>query len=156
MDDVDRPLAERGRRDAPAAGRWLRSSGHPLDHVICSPAQRTRETWELVSHELASAPQVDFDERVYAATGSELLEVIQEAPDRARTLLLVGHNPGVQDLTLFLAGSAADDALTRAQEKFPTSAIAVLVLDDPWPALLPGRARLAEFVVPRGGARKRK
>jgi phosphohistidine phosphatase len=150
VDDLDRPLAARGRRDAPAAGRWLRDDACLPDRVICSPARRTRETWEFVAEKLGATPPVSYDERVYDASMLTLLGVVHEVPESVRTLLLVGHNPGMQELTLALAGEAVGDALQRAREKFPTSAIAVLTIPGPWSALAPGAALLADLVVPRG------
>jgi phosphohistidine phosphatase len=149
--DHERPLAGRGRRDAPAAGRWLRDSGCAPDRVICSTARRARETWELVDGELGVVhPSVEYDPRVYDATVPELLEVVHELPDDAVTVLLVGHNPGFEELTMALAGSADGDALDRARAKFPTCAIAVLAFTGPWTALAAGAARLTHFAAPRG------
>lgn len=149
--DHDRPLGPRGQRDAPAVGRWLREGGHRPDLVICSTARRTRETWELAAGELGGQPPpVRLDERVYAATARALLDVVREAPDDAGALLIVAHNPGVQDLVLRLTGEARADALRRAADKFPTSAVAVLSWPGPWSSLVPERARLEDFAVPRG------
>ncbi|MFD3455232.1 SixA phosphatase family protein [Streptomyces sp. NPDC058691] len=150
--DHDRPLGARGRRDAPAAGRWLRENKHVPDLVVCSTAVRTRETWELAADALATRadPPVAYDERLYAATARAMLDVLRETPESVRTVLLVGHNPGVQDLALRLAGGAASDALLRAADKFPTSAVAVLTSPAPWSALTPDQAHLDEFAIPRG------
>jgi phosphohistidine phosphatase len=93
---------------------------------------------------------VVHDPRVYDATVPELLNVIREVPDRVETLLLIGHNPGAQELVLRLAGEAADDALQQARVKFPTAAIAVLTWQGTWAALAPGTARLTDFAIPRG------
>jgi phosphohistidine phosphatase len=148
--DHERPLAARGRRDAPAAGRRLREMGCAPGLVVCSTARRTRQTWDLVAPELAASPPVVHDPRVYDATVPELLNVIREVPDRVETLLLIGHNPGAQELVLRLAGEAADDALQQARVKFPTAAIAVLTWQGTWAALAPGTARLTDFAIPRG------
>lgn len=155
--DHERPLGPRGLRDAPAAGLWLRDTGCVPSLVICSTARRTRETWALAAAQLGASVPVRFDERVYAAEPEELLEVVSEVPEEVRTLLLVGHNPGLEDLALSLAREAADaadaaeaGALERLSEKFPTSAIAVLSCPGPWRELAPGSARLADFAVPRG------
>ncbi|SNT30991.1 SixA phosphatase family protein [Actinacidiphila glaucinigra] len=150
--DHDRPLGPRGRRDAPAVGRWLRDAGHTPDLVICSTSRRTQETWEFAAAALGARPPapVRLDERVYAATARALLDVLREAPEEASTLLLVGHNPGVQDLVLRLTGEARADALLRAADKFPTSALAVLTWPAPWSSLTPEHARLDDFAVPRG------
>ncbi|MFE4467223.1 SixA phosphatase family protein [Leifsonia sp. NPDC056824] len=103
LPDIERPLAERGNAQAPLAGRWLASHGGVIDLAIVSPAQRARETWQLASAELDPAPPVRFDERVYAASADELLSVVRETPDEARTLILVGHNPGMEQLASLLA-----------------------------------------------------
>lgn len=152
--DLKRPLAERGRRDAPRAGRWLEARGWLPDRVICSPASRTKETYALLSEIWEIAPPVDFDERVYAAGIAALLAVVRGAPPSARTLMLVGHNPGMQELTLALAEDEVDragdvGALERAGEKFPTCAIAMLEVPGSWSSLAPGRALLSRFAVPR-------
>ncbi|MFE2553533.1 SixA phosphatase family protein [Streptomyces sp. NPDC059355] len=148
--DHDRPLGPRGLRDAPAAGRLLaRSFGVP-DLVLCSPARRTRETWDLAAAELDRMPPVRHDPRLYAADAQDLLDVVREVSPEAGTLLLVGHNPGLEDLVLLAAGAAEGDALERVRTKFPTSAVAVLTLRGPWSDLGPGAALLTDFAVPRG------
>ena len=155
VEDRLRPLADRGRRDAPAAGRWLREAerrldGFRIDRVVCSPARRTRETWDLAAAELEDPPTPVYDGRVYAATTSTLYTVVRETPAHVRTLVLVGHNPGMQHLTLTLADEQSGEPLDRAREKYPTSGIALFDIDVEWSALLPGGARLAEFAIPRG------
>ncbi|MFF0629178.1 SixA phosphatase family protein [Streptomyces sp. NPDC004296] len=157
--DHERPLAGRGRRDAPAAGRWLRQEHCAPDVVVCSTSRRTRETWDRVAAELRPAhpppagppdAEVLFEPRVYQATASTLLQVVRGLPDRWRTALLIGHQPGVQDLVVSLAGGGDDDALARARGKFPTAAVAVLTLPGGWACLAPGSATLTAFTVPRG------
>jgi phosphohistidine phosphatase len=150
--DHDRPLASRGRRDAPAAGRWLRESGFVPDRVLCSTAQRARETWQLAEEKLGARPQTVFEPRVYGATSAELLDLARESPPGVRTLLIVGHDPAMQELTLELAsaqpGDQGRDALGQVRIKFPTAAIAVLAFTGSWAKLGPGQAQLADFAVP--------
>ncbi|WP_405528580.1 histidine phosphatase family protein [Streptomyces avidinii] len=148
--DSERPLAPRGRRDAPEAGRWLREADCVPDLVVCSSARRTRQTWDLVATELGAITPVIHDARIYRATARELLGVVREIPAQVRTLMLIGHNPGVQELVLLLAGEADGYALEQTRTKFPTSAIAVLRVPGPWSSLEPGAARLTDMVVPRG------
>ncbi|MER5935593.1 histidine phosphatase family protein [Streptomyces sp. NPDC002054] len=147
--DHDRPLAPRGRRDAPVAGRLLRELGCVPDLVICSTARRARETWDLAAEELAAPVPVRYDQRTYGADPDELTAVLREVDDRVGVALLVGHNPGIEDLAASLTGEAEGDALARMAEKFPTSAFAVLSLTSGWAALAPGTARLTAFVVAR-------
>lgn len=150
--DHDRPLASRGRRDAPAAGRWLRKSGLVPDRVICSTAERARQTWQLAEEKLGAHPQTVFEERVYGATSAELLDLARHTPPGVRTLLIVGHDPAMHELTLDLAHVQSDDqddeALSRVRIKFPTAAIAVLMFTGNWPELGPGQAQLADFAAP--------
>lgn len=156
VEDRQRPLAERGRHDAPAAGRWLREAGRRLDglaidRVVCSPARRTRETWELAAKELDGPPTPVYDGRVYAATASMLFNVLRETPARVRGLVLVGHNPGMQHLAVTLASEDSGEPLALARAKYPTTGIALFSVPGEWSQLAPGQALLTEFAVPRGG-----
>jgi phosphohistidine phosphatase len=150
--DHDRPLAPRGRRDAPAAGRWLRKSDYVPDRVLCSTARRARETWQLAEDKLGAHPAAEFEDRIYGASTADLLALARLTSADAHTLLVVGHDPAMRELTLELAGDQPGDAeaeaLGRVQMKFPTAGIAVLVFTGIWPNLAPGQAQLASFVAP--------
>src|ERR1700761_184691 len=106
--DHERPLAKRGRRDAPVVGRWLGEAGFAPDAVVCSTARRARQTWELVSTGLAEAapgvsPVVRFEPRVYEAAVLGLLMLVREFDDAWRTAMIIGHNPGLAGLATGLA-----------------------------------------------------
>ena len=131
--DIDRPLAERGLRQAPRAGRWLAHNIDRIDLAVVSPSNRTRSTWELAAAELDNPPPVRSDDQVYAASASQLLGVVRALPDDVATVVLVGHNPGMQDLVSFLTGKPIS---------MPTSAIAVIGLDGPWSAAGPSTGTL--------------
>jgi phosphohistidine phosphatase len=150
--DHERPLATRGQRDAPRVGRWLRKAGYLPDLVICSTAVRAHETWQLAAAELEPAPPVRLEPRVYGASADELLDLVRQTADEAQTLLLVGHEPAMRDLTLLLAAAVADGGapgtLERVRRKFPTAAIVVLAFTGSWPDLGPDHAELADFAVP--------
>lgn len=149
--DHERPLNARGRRDAPAAGRWLAESGLRIDRAVVSTAERTRQTWALAAGQLGEPVATGFDERIYLADWGTLLQVVADCPDDVETLILVGHNPGCEDLAAGLAGPGSHaEAMQSMAVKYPTSALAVLVLTDSWSRLRPGGAVLREFVVPRG------
>jgi phosphohistidine phosphatase len=102
--DHDRPLAPRGRREAALAGQWLREHVDDLELVVCSSAKRARRTWKHVARQLDTAPELRIDERVYAASGDQLMEVIQELPASASAVLMIGHNPGLEDVVAHLTG----------------------------------------------------
>ncbi|MGW2364406.1 SixA phosphatase family protein [Streptomyces sp. NPDC001667] len=148
--DHERPLAPRGLRDAPAAGRWLCEADCLPDLVLCSTARRARRTWELAAAQLGTPPPVRHEPRLYGAGVADLLEAVREVLADIGTLLIVGHNPGLQELVLALAGEAVGDARQRAGTKFPTSAIAVLTWRGVWADLRPGTALLTDVAVPRG------
>jgi phosphohistidine phosphatase len=149
--DHERPLAKRGRRDAPAVGRWLRDRRLTPDLVLCSTARRAQETWELVESELGDGSAATrFDDRVYGASADELAALAAETPEGVRTLLIVGHNPAIQQLALTLPGSADDAAKERARDGFGTATLAVLDVPEPWQGLrFGGSARLIEVHRPR-------
>lgn len=150
--DTDRPLARRGRKDAPAAGRWLRATGQVPDLVLCSPARRARETWGLAQDALGADPRVVFDERIYGAAAATLLELARHTQAATGALLIVGHEPAMRELTLDLAdaqpGVRGDDQISRVRVKFPTAAIAVMEFTGTWDGLEPGQARLTAFARP--------
>lgn len=139
--DLRRPLNDRGSRDAPAAGRWIAGHVARLDLVRCSPARRTRQTWELLSAALADPPPVEIDDRIYEASAGDLVEVVQGLPSGAASVLLIGHNPGVEYAIAYLSGQ-------RCTMK--TSSIAVLTAEGEWADAAPGWARLAATATPRG------
>jgi phosphohistidine phosphatase len=139
--DDERPLALRGRRDAPAAGRWLRDRVGGIDVAVCSPAVRARQTWELAAAELDPPPRVVEDERVYEGSLDTLVSVVQDIPAAAGTAVLVGHNPGLQELVELLTGEGRE---------LKTSAIAVLTWPGEWADAGPRVASLAARAKPRG------
>jgi phosphohistidine phosphatase len=142
--DHDRPLSDRGRRDAPAAGRWLREQGLGLQLAVVSSARRARETFELVAAELEPAPKPLITDAIYGASTGDLLDTVRELPAELRTAMLVGHNPGIGMLAALL------DDRTRGALEFKTSAVAVYDVGPTWPEVNPGSARLLASAVPRG------
>ncbi|MFV8127725.1 SixA phosphatase family protein [Streptomyces syringium] len=147
--DHERPLAERGRKDSPVAGRRLATAGIIPDLALCSTSVRTRETWKLAVHELPQRPRTVYEDRLYEASLGELIAVINETSDEVADLLLVGHNPGMHALADALAGEAESDLLPRLNRSgFPTAAIAVLTFSGPWKSVEHGTGRLVAFWPP--------
>jgi phosphohistidine phosphatase len=151
--DHDRALAPRGRAAAMRMGAHLAARALIPDCVSVSTALRTRDTWSLIAPALPArqaAFQAVFDERIYEASAAALLAVIRETPPACRSLLMVGHNPGLQSLALLLVKGGKGDALARLAEKFPTAALAVIDLPaGGWADIRAGSGRLESFVVPR-------
>lgn len=147
-DDVDRPLAPRGRRTAPQMGARMKARGYTPDLVLCSAARRTRETCALLLEELGPRPVRYLDE-LYLASAAQLLRQLHRCEDTAAAVLLVGHNPGVQSLAAALTGEGDADALARLREKFSTAALAVLrFAADGWNEVAPGAGTLEAFIRP--------
>lgn len=150
LDDFDRPLAPRGEAAAPVMGRYLKSRKLIPDLVLCSAAKRTRQTWDLVAPELKTAPEVRFRRGLYLAPPGRMLDALRKAPAAVKTLMLIGHNPGMAGLALRLAGGGRKKALAALAEKFPTTALAVIDFDvADWDSVADGAGRLTAFVRPR-------
>jgi len=149
--DHERPLARRGLDDARAIGFYLRQEMLLPDLVLVSTSSRTRQTWDIIIQGLGEVPSARFEPRLYDASAARLTSVLAETPDNVRALLLIGHNPGIAELALRLAGHGDRYALARMRAKFPTCAVAVLDLPgENWHMLAPGSARLDRFVTPKG------
>jgi phosphohistidine phosphatase len=146
--DRDRPLAGRGRRAANAVARHLEAEGIRPDLVLCSPARRTRETLELLESAFAGGVETTFDEALYGASEAELLARLKELPEGVGSVMLIGHNPGVEELALALAADGA--GLARMSEKYPTAALATIDLRARrWSTVRRGSGKLVAFVRPK-------
>ena len=147
--DHDRSLAPRGRRAARLVADHLREAQIAPALVLCSSARRTQETLELITPALEPAPVVVVERRLYGASAGELLDRVHDISDSVPSVMVVGHNPGLEDLATALAGGGTGDASDRMAVKFPTAALAVLTATTVWRDLAPGGATLAAYVVPR-------
>ena len=139
--DIDRPLADRGRRDAPRIGRAMRAKGQFPDLIVSSPAARARETIEAVikAAGLEIAPQ--FDESIYGATAAGLMKIVRRLPDSSNCVLLVGHNPTFEQVL---------SRLTDAQEHMPTAALACIEFQiGHWQDVEDGQGNLLWFLTPK-------
>ena len=149
--DRDRELTGRGRRDAAAAGQWLHDNGFGPELVLCSPAVRTRQTWEAAANGGACGEQVDYDSRLYSGGADGVLQAVRESGGDAQVVLVVGHNPTMATLA---SGLSEGDGSTAAHEclaaGFPTSSVAVLGYSGPWRDLAFGSASLLRCHVSRG------
>jgi phosphohistidine phosphatase len=147
--DHDRKLTKRGRADAPIIGAYMAGHGLVPDLALVSPAARAQETWNLVSACFAKAPKTVSEARIYNASAEKLMSLIAETRS-AQALLIVGHNPGMQDLAVQLVASGDPEARERMAEKLPTSGLVVIDLAfDDWSRLHPRAGRLERLVSPR-------
>lgn len=148
LPDRERPLAPRGRRDAKRIAKHLVRLGIEPELVLCSSAERTRETLELLRPALGGDPSVMVEDELYAASAAELLERVRLVPESTASVMLIGHNPGMQQLAVALASAGAE--LERLKAKFPTAALATLTLEGrAWSGLRYADAVLAGYVVPK-------
>lgn len=147
--DHARPLAPRGVATVPQVARRLAQLAPRIDLALVSDARRTRETIGLVEAIIPDIP-VTLEPLIYDARPSTLLDLVQQVPAGAKSVLMVGHNPGFQALALLLADPARSepDALYRLERKYPTAGLAVLDIEAPWAAASPGAAVLAAFITP--------
>lgn len=147
--DHDRPLAARGRRDLPRLAAELRRRALDVEVVLCSSARRARDTLTGVRPALPEAVSVRVDERLYGAGAPELLALLRLLSDEVGTVMLVGHNPGLEDLLHVLVRTGTPEALSQLRTKVPTGALAELRLPGTWQQLRPGGGELVSMVVPR-------
>jgi phosphohistidine phosphatase len=148
--DHERPLTSRGRGDAIAAGRWLAESKYSPDLTISSSATRAKETWVLAATELEDGIPTSYERAAYHAEAPDLMLLLRETPDEVKTLLLVGHNPGLHYLVLALTGSGPEALVRLAHEHLATAGIAVLEFEGTWADLAQGEGKLVEYTVARG------
>lgn len=150
VEDFDRPLGRQGQAEAPAAGRWLLDSGLLPEMVLCSSALRTRQTCTWVSSVLADrAPTAGLSDRLYEASERQVLAEICATPERVRSLLVICHQPAVQELAMRLAAPDSDmEAVMDLSAGFPTAGLAVFRLRKPWLELDGADARLLRFRAP--------
>jgi phosphohistidine phosphatase len=151
LEDLDRPLSPRGRRAVGLLAARFRRSGLSPALVLCSPARRTLETYQGIRTGFTDDVDMWTDEALYGADVGDLLDVIRSVPEAVPSLMVIGHNPGLQDLVLKLAGAGSDDdgSITRVREKFPTGAVATLAHKGSWKHLARGNAKLVAYMVPR-------
>jgi phosphohistidine phosphatase len=148
--DRDRPLAPRGRKAGKKMARHLRETGVAPDLVLCSPAVRTRATFDAIRSALGE-PEARFPAELYGAAHDELLAALRGVEPGVRSVLLVGHNPGLHDLAVALTGRGDEETRERLREKMPTGALATLSFRaGSWIELMPGSGELVDYVVPRG------
>jgi phosphohistidine phosphatase len=147
--DMDRPLARRGREASVLMGNYLKNEDLVPDLVLVSPARRTLETWEHVAP-IVGDIEVRHDPRIYEAPVARLLSVLQEVEPENATLLMIGHNPGFEDLAALLASDGDRDGILRIGQKYPTAGLAVIdFAENNWRDVKRGSGRLERFTTPK-------
>ena len=148
--DIERELTPRGRREAGLLGRHMLAKGLRPDLALVSASARTRETVALLMAPWPAPAPLDIQRGLYLAEATAMLEALRAAPDEVRTLMVVGHNPGMADLAFNLTATGDPDARMRMMAGFPTCALAVLAFPgESWAELTFQGARLLSFVTPK-------
>jgi phosphohistidine phosphatase len=148
--DADRPLDPRGQAAAPLMAHHIKARKWRPDLVLCSHAERVRETWQLMAPILGRSIECRTLRTIYLGAPSRLMEAVRRASDEVETLMLIGHNPGLGRLAVNLCGTGPKKALARMQAKFPTATLAVIDFKiDRWGEIAPGSGRLEAFVRPK-------
>jgi phosphohistidine phosphatase len=148
--DHERPLSKRGRKAPEAMRHFMRSEDLIPDLVLVSPARRTMETLAALQP-WDKPPPIEAKEELYLATAPGMLQLLRNISDRVRSILLIGHNPGLQDLAVLLVGAHTKaGAVKRALVKaYPTCTLAEFALTVPWSDIGEGSGKLTRFVTPR-------
>lgn len=145
--DSERPLAPRGRKAARSLCAYLKERRIKPALVVCSPSVRTLQTLDGIRPALGKSARVEIVDDIYGGGADQLLGVLRRVPAPSSSVMLIGHNPGIEMLATLLA--AKGEALPLLREKFPTGALATLATQRAWSELGPESAELIEFVVPR-------
>lgn len=149
LPDQLRPLAERGYRATTGLARHLEESELAPALVLCSPARRTTQTWEGISDGLPAETRIEIEDDLYGASAVHLLNRLRRVPAEVDSVMVIGHNPGLEDLADLLVGAGEPDLRQRLAAKFPTGALAGLAVPGHWLELSRGQATLTAYVVPR-------
>jgi phosphohistidine phosphatase len=148
--DIDRPLAPRGEMASKAMGQYFELADVHPNLVLCSPSARTRATLANVMPALGDPKSVTYDDALYHAASTTMVRLLQAVPQECGSVMIVGHNPGMENLARYLIGKGNPEDITRLRMKFPTAALAILVLPaGGWTAIGPGSCHLHSYVVPR-------
>jgi phosphohistidine phosphatase len=149
VEDHERPLSDRGIKAAPRTGAWLATNGFVPDLALVSTARRAQQTWALASSGFGKPVKKQDSDAIYEATAENILPLIKSVKKVVGTLIVVGHNPGLEQLAILLMKDDGGEAGARLSQKFPTAAVAVLSFGGNWADLGPHSCVLEHFVTPK-------
>ena len=151
LNDFQRPLTERGRHDVPIIGQYMAEKGYIPDKVMCSTAVRTQETWELLEPTLPDQErELRYSNRLYLAVPEQVINQVLATDDSCNDLLVIGHNPGMQQASMDFSNSRSNSHFRRIEDVFPSAGLAVLRFDrQSWSDIHPGMGELIDFYSPK-------
>lgn len=148
LDDYDRPLSPRGLGEIPHVAKWLAAQKLKIDHILSSTAKRTRQTAELLCEGAGlDAKKIEWQDSLYLADTATLLDAIGRTSAKTKQLMIVGHNPGLEELLRRLCGDELP--LTESGKLLTTAAIAIVALPDEWDEIKPHSGHLIELMRPK-------
>ena len=150
LTDFDRPLNERGERDAPVMGHYLTEHQLIPDLILCSAASRARATLDLAWADWPVKPHAEYSEALYLATPDTMLGILHNVEGHPAHVMMIGHNPGMHSFAMSLARTGEADARYALSSKYPTAAIASITFDvEDWPDVKAGKGTLKLFISPK-------
>ncbi|MDZ4260748.1 MAG: histidine phosphatase family protein [Pseudomonadota bacterium] len=148
LEDYERPLSPRGRNDIPPMARWLATHQSDIDLILSSSAKRTRQTAQLLCEHAGLDPKkIKWQDALYLADTTTLLDAIGQTPAKIKQLMLIGHNPGLEELLTYLGGDELP--LTRSGKLLTTATIAIVAIPDGWQTIKPHSCHLVELMRPK-------
>jgi phosphohistidine phosphatase len=148
--DINRPLSKRGLQDGKVIARYLAENGIAPEQILCSPAQRTKATLELLQPAFAASRPIRYEKGIYMAEAPVLLRRLRRLADSLMSVMVIGHNPGLQALALLLTEGHEDPLRSDLSLKYPTGSLAVIACAaEHWPELKPGCGHLSAFIRPK-------
>lgn len=148
INDIDRPLRPAGRKAAERMGEWFRERTMPIDRVICSPAVRAQSTLAVIKPYITLPEKnIVINDDLYLASFEQLLAILSTTPKKSKNVMLVGHNPGLEDLLTYLCGEYLPR--NRNGKLLPTAALARIQLPDDWHKLAQGDGELLDLIRPK-------
>ena len=148
LDDHERPLGPRGRKAARLLARHFRELDADPELVLCSTAQRTRETLDMVLSGFSATPIIATERGLYLAGAESMLDRLRDIEAGVKRAMIIGHNPGLHEPAVMLAQKGPAQLTSALARKFPTGALATFRVDAAWAELDPGACRLDAFVIP--------
>ena len=152
--DRARALSDVGRDSASTIAAAIAERHMAPSLVLCSDSARTRETLDIVLPALKPKPEIVYEEALYLADAKQLLQRLRRIPDSVRSVMLVAHNPGLQELAVLLSDQPTGPLMARLIQDFPTAGLARFEVNLPWSALERGGARVMAILVPNALAKR--
>ena len=150
LDDFERPLAPRGIKSAEKIGKYLKKEKLLPDIIYCSKAVRAKETWELVNRIVKKKNNINYKNKLYMANFSDFLNIIKETKDNFKSLMLISHNPGIENFALEIIKNKESEKYKNIDYKYPTGALSIIKFNiKKWNEVTSSTGEIYEFIKPK-------